>query len=240
MINAILGEITEPFWLLLQVVGEGNVVEKVDFNTERSLHFLSALGLAMLLVFANLLQPALLQQVARGLASLNDFRQMVVEEATMKYAVVLLLLFSFINIGLVIFQNVSGDSLGGSALGSIMLVVAFSLFLMGINSVFFQLFYGKHPFFNIHLTDLVLFMLYLGFVAFAILLAQWFSAYSTAALFRGAVVVMVLVYTLFRLARLSIGLSRDFRKNVFFNFFYLCAVEIIPYLIIGKVITNLT
>jgi hypothetical protein len=112
------------------------------------------------------------------------------------------------------------------------------MMLTAIN--FFQLaLFGIRTVFNAHFVDFLIYIIMLGIGSYLVLLAHWFLQPSLVVVIQSVTYTGLVLVFIWRIARLLFKGDLIFRQNMLLIFCYLCAAEIGPLLIVGKLLTNL-
>lgn len=226
--------------LVLQVIGVNDPVLKGEFNSDKSIHFLMSLGLMLLVVVANFTYPKLFRAIASGVLDPSSLREEILKSRSLKWSYLLLLIFGWLAGGMLMKQVGFGSDINANAITGGALIMAFTLITFSVGYMLQKIAFQRLDAIGTHLIDFVNFILITLFLGYIALNLFWFSGDEFATSVTTIFGVIVGAFLLFRISRGTLQLGREGGQNLYINFFYLCAVEIAPYFIFGKIMTNLT
>ena len=215
-------------------------MSKFNHGLEESMSFLKMVFFLGMVVTAKLLNPGIFKWIFNrsfGLTEEDGFGQE--EPESYLLSVSLLLIFSISSLGLFL-TDMGANSQGGTPVLINSLLVLFFMAFMMIQTSLFQLwlFEGKNIL-SPHFLDLINFLLFTGACAFLVVLSSWFLSDELARQVRAVSMLVVLAVFVLRILRLTLLSRSIFRQSAVLIFFYLCAAEIAPFLIVGKLLTNI-
>jgi len=224
---------------LSDLIGSGEVIDRVH-DLDKSINFLKMILFLSFLVVARIINPNIFLWLAKqgfNLGATRDFNS----ENPEKYilSVSMLLIFSVLSVGIYLSQiGVYANYNSPVLINLAITVFFFTIFLVVVNFLQSVLFSIRNVF-NIHFIDLLNYLFIIGTAAFIALLSNWFLQDSIAMFIQSGVLVFLFVVFVIRMFRLLLKGDLIFGQNVVLIFFYLCAAEISPFLIVGKLLTNL-
>lgn len=226
--------------LLTDIIGSGEPISKLNHGLEESMSFLKMVLFLGLIVLAKLLNPSVFKWIFGKSVGLVDNEGFGNEEPeSYLLPISLLLIFSISSLGLYLTQAGANAEVSNPVLMNILLVLFFMALMMVQTSLFqFWLFKGKSVF-NPHFIDLINFLLFTGGCAFVVVLSGWFLSAELARQITSVASFTVLSVFVLRIGRLTLQSRLIFHQNAVLIFFYLCAAEIAPFLIVGKLLTNI-
>lgn len=219
---------------------EGEPIMRPEQGVEKSVYFLKMLFLLLFPIASRLLQPRLLPVLFRSIPNIGSW----VEEIDWKnganvLSVIFLWLFALLSISM--WLNSLGLNAGQGApllVNSLILTIFFAVCIL-ILSFGTAVFLKDNQMSLLPVLDLLHLFILMGFLFFGGLILNWFGNELTGQMGNAIILGLTLLYLLYRLMRELLVYPQLFNRNVFFIFFYLCAVEIAPLLIILKIIRNL-
>lgn len=226
--------------IVLQVIGANDPIVRGEFNSDKSIHFLVSLGLMFLVVIANLTYPKLFKAIVSGVLDPISLRDELIKNRRLKWSYLFLLLFGWLTGGMLMKQIGFGDNINANIIMGGALIMAFTLITFSVGYVLQKITYPGLQTVGAHLVDFLNFILITLSLSFISLNLFWFSGQEFASTTTVVFGVIAMAFLIFRISRGTVQLGRDGGQNLYINFFYLCAVEISPYFIFGKIMTNLT
>ncbi|MCB0736792.1 MAG: DUF4271 domain-containing protein [Bacteroidetes bacterium] len=226
--------------MLLQIMGNGEAVSRVDFNASKSIYFFITLGLALLPVLAQLVFPKALWFISNTIANPRKKQESFDQgysSATI-WVYIIMLLFSWLTIGIWLFSAQSSNQ-NINAVSSIVMVMLLTVLLFTFNSFLSRLMLRAKGISTLQTADQLSFFVLLGMLAYIVLIFQWFASNQVYQFTLTSVAIITSLWMLVRFIRLLFILPMQFGKSIVFIFFYLCAVEISPYILFGRIIINL-
>ncbi len=225
--------------LLNDLIGQGELINRVH-DLDKSINFLKMLFFLSFVVVARLASPGVFSWLATQAFSFgkkSDFNKDNPENYVI--AVSLLLLFSIISVGVYLTQLGVYSNYGNPVLVNISIAVFFfAIVLVSVNLLQASLF-RSFEVFNVHFLDVISFLVVVGFSAFIMLVSKWFLPEAQYIIVQSIVLFVLISVFLVRSLRLLIQGPLIFNQNMVLIFFYLCAAEISPFLIISKLLVNL-
>ncbi|MBI1184243.1 DUF4271 domain-containing protein [bacterium] len=224
---------------LSDLIGKGEVIDRVH-DLDKSINFLKMILFLSFIVFARLINPSIFQWLYRQVLSIDANRDYNAENPE-KYvlSISMLLIFSVMSVGVFLAQQGAYNDFSNPVLVNMLVTLFFfTVFLVLVNVLQTALFRIGNVL-NRHFIDLLSYLFIVGAGAFVALLAKWFLNEGIAGILQSAVIVFLVLFFLFRMLRLMVKGSLIFGQNVILIFFYLCAAEISPFLIVGKLLINL-
>ena len=229
-----------PMLILTDIIGTGEPISKLNHGLEESMSFLKMILFLGLVVLAKLLNPSVFKWIfgkSVGLVDNQSFRNEEPESYLLPIS--LLLIFSISSLGLYLTHVGANAQASNPVLMNTLLVLFFTAFMLVQSSLFqYWLFKGK-TLLNSHFIDLINFLLFTGVCGFIVVLSGWFLAEDLSTRVRSFASFAVLVVFVLRIGRLTFQSRTIFHQNAILIFFYLCAAEIAPFLIVGKLLTNI-
>lgn len=225
---------------LNEIIGDGDPISKFNHGLEESMSFLKMVFFLGMVVGAKVLSPGVFKWIMNRSFGLADDKKFGQEEPeSYLLSISLLLIFSISSLGLFL-TDMGANAQGGSpVLINSLLVLFFVAFMMIQSSLFQQWLFGGKNILNPHFLDLVNFLLFTGACAFIVVLSTWFLSDELASMVRAASMLVVLAVFALRILRLTLQSRSIFHQSAVLIFFYLCAAEIAPFLIVGKLLTNI-
>ncbi|MEX0968718.1 MAG: DUF4271 domain-containing protein [Bacteroidia bacterium] len=194
--------------------------------------FLLFLVLAALFAIVRVTSPDLISGLLRGVSSarhsmmlLNDGR------LGLRFSTVALDIIYVSCVALLLFRLVGNQSFE-RLIWLFLLVVVFYLSRI-ILIIFFRIIFFPSETTNIHLHEILLFNKSLGLALLPLLAASYFTLFGEAELLAIASVLVVIVF-IYRLIRIFSLMRTHYTYGNLYFFFYLCTVEITPYLVVFK------
>lgn len=225
---------------LQELTGLGEPVFRSDHDLERSIDFLKMILFLSFIVSARLIKPSIFTWMlgnSFGASSSNNFNF----EHPERYlpGLLFLLLFSVSSLAVYLSSiGMFGDSTS-PVLVNMAVVIFFYAIILLMASFLQSVLFGIKRFLSSHFLDLITFFFLLGVGAFVLLLARWFLLESAFGIIQAVIGGFLLLTFGTRIVRLLLINASFFNQNRLLIFFYLCAAEIAPLLIIGKLLTNL-
>ena len=225
--------------LLTELIGTGEVQHRMH-DLSKSVNFLKMLLFLSFIVFARLFNPQIfswLRTKGFSLLSSDGFTK----DNPERYipSILMLLLFSVLSISLFLTDFGIHLDYGNAVLVNMAICVFFISSILVLVNFLQSVLFSVRNVFNAHFIDLLAFFFILGAGAFLAVLATWFLHESYVILAHSIIYTIVAVVLLMRIVRLMVQGPQIFSQNLILIFFYLCAAEISPFLIIGKLLTNL-
>ena len=225
---------------LLQIMGEGEALARADYNSSKSIYFLISLAVVMLPVLAQVMFPGGIRSLAVFSLNPMQLRQSYSDRipGSIGWTLIVLLLFSWVSLGTLAYSLVR---FGGNfnVLAPILLVMVFTVGGVFFTGAMSSAMLRSKSIFGLHVADQLLFIVSLGIVSYILLNVFWFARPEV---FNSTLVVAAILVVLWlglRVFRLLFLLPAEMGRSALFIFFYLCAVEIAPYILFGRIIINL-
>ena len=213
---------------------------RLDHDLEKSIDFLKMILFLSFIVSARLIKPSIFSWMmgnSFGANSSNDFNL----EHPERYlpGMLLLLLFGVTSIAVYLRSvGMFGESMNPVLVNMAVVIFFFAIMLL-LASFLQAALFGSKRLLSSHFLDLLTFFFLLGIGAFILLLARWFLIETAFGIVQAVVGGLLLLIFGARIMRLLLTNTSFFNQNRLLIFFYLCASEICPLLIIGKLLTNL-
>lgn len=225
---------------LQELTGLGEPIFRLDQDLERSIDFLKMILFLSFIVMARLIKPGIFRWMlnnSMGASSKETFSREHPESYLA--GMLFLLLFSISSLALYLTSEELFQDYASPVLVSMAVVIFFCTIVLLVSSFLQSALFGIKRLLNPHFLDLLTFLFFLGIGAFLLLLSDWFLIDSAFAVIQALVAGLLLLVFVVRLARLLLFNASVFNQSRLLIFFYLCAAEISPLLIIGKLLTNL-
>jgi hypothetical protein len=224
---------------LNDLIGQGELIDRVH-DLDKSVNFLKMLFFLSFVVAARLISPGVFSWLVKQEFSFGKKSEFV-KESPEKYiiSISLLLIFSISSVAVYITQLGVYSNIGNPVLMNMAITIFFFAAFLVIVNLLQAILFKVNEVFNLHFIDVISFLVFSGFAAFTALMAKWFLAESQFAIVQSIVVIVLLIVFILRLVRLLLQGPSLFNQNMVLIFFYLCAAEISPFLIIGKLLVNL-
>lgn len=221
------------------LVGQGELVDRAH-DLEKSVNFLKMLFFLTFVVAARIISPGVFGWLVKQEFSFGKKSEFVTESSE-KYiiSIALLLIFSVSSVGVYITQLGVYSNIGSPVLMNMAITIFFFAAFLVIVNLLQAILFKVYEVFNLHFIDVISFLVFTGFAAFTALMSKWFMAESQFLMVQSIILVILFAVFTIRLARLLLQGPTLFNQNTVLIFFYLCAAEISPFLIIGKLLVNL-
>ncbi|MFY0674727.1 MAG: DUF4271 domain-containing protein [Bacteroidia bacterium] len=224
---------------LNELIGQGELVDRVH-DLDKSVNFLKMLFFLSFVVAARLISPGVFVWLVRQEFSFGKKSEFVKENPeNYIISITLLLVFSVSSVGVYITQLGAYSNISNPVLMNMAITIFFFAAFLVLVNVLQAILFKVYEVFNLHFVDVISFLVFAGLASFTSLMAKWFLPEQHFALVQTIVVILLFVVFILRLFRLLIQGPSLFKQNVVLIFFYLCAAEISPFLIIGKLLVNL-
>lgn len=224
---------------LSDLAGQGELVDRVH-DLDKSVNFLKMILFLSFIVFARLINPDIFSWLIKkgvNMGKARDFEKDNPEGYI--FGVSMLLIFSVLSVGVFLSQMGAYQDFRNPVLINIAITIFFfTVFLVLVNFLQAVLFSVK-SIFNSHFVDLLSFLVIIGAGAFVTLLGKWFLNEAQFLVVQSAVFILLAVIFSLRMLRMLFIVPQIYNQNMVLIFFYLCAAEISPILIISKLLTNL-
>lgn len=225
--------------LLSNLIGSGEPLERIVHDKDVSYNFIKYLLLGFLPVAANLIVPGIYGRLLRGVIEFDDFVNDLKENNSQLLGLIILIIFTWLGVGFYLGEIGYNTNYGNSFLVNVSLVIFLSLIcLLGVY-LFHFIFFEQNSVLNFHTVDFVLFQILIGSIIYVCLAVEWFSSQNMQINIRPILLIIIIFLIVFRVVRLTFFLRSAYTQSAYLIFYYLCAIEIAPYLIIGKILSNL-